>query len=68
MGQTSGILAFIVIVSFAIGILLMAVAEHVDGVFLTGLALFLLGTMILVVSMIWSSAGWMEKQTRKYFD
>ena len=46
----------------------MAVSGGVDGVFLTGLLLFLLGLVILVTSIIWSAAGWMDKQTRKYFD
>jgi len=46
----------------------MAVSSEIDMIFYTGLALFLLGIVILVVSMIWSAAGWMDKQTKKYFD
>jgi len=68
MSQTSGILAVVVIFSFIIGIILMAVSEGIDGVFLIGLVLFFLGLIILVTSIIWSAAGWMDKQTRKYFD
>jgi len=68
MGQTSKILSWIVILSFVLGILLMAVSSGIDMIFYTGLSLFLLGIVILVVSMIWSAAGWMDKQTRKYFD
>jgi len=68
MSQTSGILALVVIFSFIIGIILMAIAQNVDGLFFIGLGLFFLGVMILVVSMIWSVAGWADKQTRKYFD
>lgn len=68
MSQTSGILALVVIFSFIIGIMFMAISEGIDGVFLTGLGLFLLGMIILLVSVIWSTSGWMEKQTRKYFD
>ncbi len=46
----------------------MAVSSEIDMIFYTGLSLFLLGIVILVVSMIWSAAGWMDKQARKYFD
>jgi len=42
----------------------MAVAEHVDGVFLAGLSLFILGIVIIVILTIWSFAGWAERKLR----
>ena len=64
MNQTTRLLGWIVISSFVIGIILMAITEHVDQVFLIGFGLFLLGVTILVVSMIWSAAGWAERKIR----
>jgi len=68
MSKAGKIPSCIVIFSFVIGIILMAISEHVDSVFFTGLGLFLLGVAILVVSMIWNIAGWMDRQAKKYFD
>jgi len=69
MSQTSKILSWIVIFSFILGLILMALAEHVfEGAFLTGLGLFILGLVISITWAIWNTSGWMERQTRKYFD
>ena len=68
MSQTIKLLSLVVVFSIVIGIILMALAEHVDGVFLTGLGMFSVGLVISIVWGMWNSAGWMDKQTRKYFD
>lgn len=62
------VIASITLFFFVIGISLMAIAERVDGVFLSGLGLFILGLVISIVWGIWNTSGWAEKQTRKYFD
>jgi len=67
MGKASRILGCIIIGSFILGIALMALAESVlEEGFGIGLLLFLLGVSITTIWVVWSTAGWMERQTRKF--
>ena len=69
MSQSSTrILGYVVISSLVFGLLFMAIAPGVDGLFLTGLGVFSLGLVISIVWGVCNSAGWMDKQTRRHFD
>ena len=69
MSQSSRkFLGYVVIGSLVFGLVLMALSLGVDGLFLTGLGMFSVGLVISIVWGMWNSAGWMDKQTRKYFD
>ena len=69
MSQTSGVLAVVVIFSFIIGIILMALAGDAHGaVFFTGVGLFFIGIMIWMISTVWTVAGVAEKKTREWLN
>jgi len=62
--QTARTLGFVVIGFFVIGILLMAVSEHIDGIFLTGLGLFFLALISTIIWNMWKVAGWADSKLR----
>ena len=69
MSQTSGILAAVVILSFVLGIILMALAGDANGVaFFLGVGLFFIGIMIWIFSAVWTVAGVAEKKTREWLN
>jgi len=57
-------LAYFVLVSIILGIILMAVAEHVDSVFLAGLGMFSIGLVISIVWGMWNVAGFVDSKIR----
>jgi len=42
----------------------MVLAEHVDGVFLTGLGVFSVGLVTSIVWGMWNVAGWADSKIR----
>ena len=63
MSQSSTrILGKVVIGSLVFGLLFMAMAPGVDGLFLTGLGVFSVGLVISIVWGMWSTSGWAAKK------
>jgi len=65
MSQSSRkFLGYIVIGSLVFGLLFMAIAPGVDGLFLTGLGVFSVGLVISIVWGMWNVAGFAESKIR----
>jgi len=65
MSQSSTrILGYVVIGSLVFGLLLMAIAQGVDGLFLTGLGVFSVGLVISIVWGMWNVACFADSKIR----
>jgi len=66
--NTKSVVAWFGIFMFIIGIILMAVAEHIDAVFAVGFLLFLTSIMMALTAIIWRNAVIADKFFRKHLD
>jgi len=66
--NTKSVVAWFGIFMFVTGIILMAVAEHIDAVFAVGFLLFITSIMMALTAIIWRNSVIVDEFFRRHLD